>query len=533
MRARGTLSIPVGATWLGSANRIFAFASLLGLAASALSGCGKPKAGRDGNASFLLDSGAPVTTETAVTSSRPLDNGKSFRLGYGYDNLSGERRVSCLDPTKYDLMGRNVRTTVTNFEIVNNKEELANQLNIQVNAEASGSYGSVTGSASTKTQIMKSAHFGNNTMMGLLSFVHRAQEIGIEDKDMDLLTEANITLLNKDNGAFRLHCGDVFTRSVTTGAALYVVVNVTSKTSEITNHTETENSIKAAFMNLYSASATTAVTAETKKTLANYHIAIKCSTVGTSADACAQAIDSANSENLSSVIDFLNNAKKAVATSVSSSPDMMVAVDEIFADYPKPGLLATKKKKDVFFDYSPQKAVVNDLLAKELVVDKICDTSSISACSEAQLTLAQQIKDCARQENWPDCDPTQVKLDKILDDSRRLAIGKVFLYQNGSGSSNHGQTMSIDFDKLVNGQSVFFPGKIYNLTDYGYNDVPSSFASTLAPGWQMRVFEAVDAGGRCYMIGTASPRIIDFGWFGHKASSFRLERVGDYPTTCN
>ena len=75
-----------------------------------------------------------------IPSSRPLDSGEPFRLGYGYDNLSGERHLSCLDQN-FTVADRVVSTSDSDFSVLQSKEDLAKKLNIEINAEASGSYG--------------------------------------------------------------------------------------------------------------------------------------------------------------------------------------------------------------------------------------------------------------------------------------------------------------------------------------------------------------------------------------------------------
>lgn len=374
-------------------------------ALTAVTGCRATN--HEGEGSFIMDTGAPLTTETPLTSSRPLDSGKSFRLGYGYDKMSGERRTSCLDPTKFELQGRNVRSTESKFELVSNKDDLAKQLNIEVNAEASGSYGTVTGSASSKTQIMKTANFSSRSILGVMSFVHRAQEIEIES-EYQPLAAGQLTELAANKEGFRLRCGDAYTKSVTTGAAMYVLVNVSSKTSEITDHSTTAHSVKAAFGEVFSATASTSVTKETKETLANLNISVGCFSVGISSDACASSFTAVNGDDINGIITYINNAKTAMATSVASNPGMLVAIDEIFEEYPKPSDRINEPRNEVFFDYTPRLATLRDLLESETQMNSTCSMSTSASCNELRGAFASQIKNCARQQNWADCHPDSI-----------------------------------------------------------------------------------------------------------------------------
>ena len=475
--------------------------------------------------SFIMDTGTPLTTETSVTSTRPLDNGQSFRMGYGYDDIAGTRHTSCLDSTTYSLVGRNVRTTDMHFALINSKEDLANELNIQVNAEASASYGTVTGSTTAKVNILKKSSFSDHSVMGLVTLSHRAQMLEVES-DGDILNAKMAELLATDPKAFRLRCGDEYTRSATTGAALYIAVNADAKSSNVTDHVGTENEIKAAFSNLITASTTATVSKDTQKTLANYSITMSCSSVGTTSDACAQPIIAVNADDLGSIIDFLNKAKASVAASIDSNPNLLVAVDEQFKEYPKPSTAIDKKKFAVFFDFNPQLNVVHDLLQKEVEVNNACGIFQYPSCAKVRTVLAGQIKKCAVQEDWPDCDPSQVNLDALHQELGSADRGIVVL-----NSSTKHTAVTLDFNSYGSNKVRYEPNKIYNLTDLNFNDAASDYNATLVSGWQLRLFQHVNGGGPCVVI-KSTDRINHLRYFSGYISSFRLEPVQDRPAPC-
>ena len=475
--------------------------------------------------SFIMDTGTPLTTETSVTSTRPLDNGQSFRMGYGYDDIAGTRHTSCLDPTSYSLVGRNVRTTDMHFSLINSKEDLANELNIQVNAEASASYGSINGSTTAKVNILKKSSFSDHSVMGLVTLLHRAQMLEVES-DGDILNAKMSDLLEKDPKAFRLRCGDEYTRSATTGAALYIAVNADAKSSSITDHAGTENEIKAAFSNLLTASTTATVSKDTQKTLANYSVTMSCSSVGTTSDACAQPIIAVNADDLGSIIDFLNKAKASVAASIDSNPNLLVAVDEQFKEYPKPSTAVDKKKFDVFFDFNPQLNVVHALLQKEVEVNNACGIFQYPSCAKVRSLLAGQIKKCAVQEDWPDCDPSQVNLDALHKELGSADRGMVVL--NSSVTHN---SVTLDFNSYGSSDVRYAPNKIYNLTDLSFNDTATDYRATLVSGWQLRLFQHVNGGGTCVVI-KSTDRVDRLRYFAGFASSFRLEPAQDRHAAC-
>ena len=483
---------------------------------------------KEGFESFLLDTGSPLTTETSITSTRPIDSGDSFRMGYGYDRLSGVRTLSCLDPTLYKLAGRNVRATSKRSVLVSSKEDLAKELNIEFNAEASATYQTITASASSKTDIMKKATFSTRTVMALLSFVHRAQSIEIEG-DANFMSPASTTLLKADNKAFRLKCGDAYTKSVTTGAAVYILAQLTSKASEITDKINTEQGIKVAFDTIMSANASTKVSDETKKTLANFSITIDCISVGVNASACAEPIQAIDSENIAPVVEYMNNVKKSFAESVNSNPNMLVAIDENFEDYPRPVELADAKKFAVFYDYTPKLGIIKDLLERETAVNTICNIQKQNSCDDARKKLATQISMCARQDFWPDCNTAVADAINVVLDASKASPGTVTMYKH-TGQS--GRNIFLDFNRYTTDSDALQPNKIYNLAPLNFDRIATDFKANLKIGWQLRVFEKPDGGGRCFMITSGVDRG-DFGWFNDKASSFRLERQGDYPTSCD
>ena len=112
------------------------------------------------------------------------------------------------------------------------------------------------------------------------------------------------------------------------------------------------------------------------------------------------------------------------------------------------------------------------------------------------------------------------------------AIGSVKIWEHHSGGAASGKTFTINFDNpdaFVN----FEPNKVYNFADHNFqDDIASGFKSNLMSGWHLRVYEHRDGKGKCWMIKDKKDEIFNFKWFNDKASSFRLEKSGDYPAGC-
>jgi len=470
-----------------------------------------------------------------IPSSRPLDGGKSFRLGYGYDMLSGERHGSCLDG-KFEVIPRSIGSTQSEFSLISTKEELARKLNIELNAEASGSYGVVSGSVSSKTQILRQANFSEQSILGILSLVYLAKELTIEG-GKETLSSVNTELLKQDAKTFRLQCGDAFSRSVNTGAAIYVVIGMQSKNANVQNSVETSNSIKAAFGGLFNANASVAVSQEQQELLQNFHLTVTCHSLGANSTACSQPLAGIDPSNFNPLVQFVDGVKAELSKSIESQPELFVSVDEVLEEYPKPKGMEEVKRSDIFMDFSSQAQFVRQLLDREIQVHHICNVMKLKSCVDVQVALANQIRYCARQESFVDCDPNLASIDKLLSEVSTqtvtdTSIGRVTFWEHFQNGIPGGKVFVADFDRPTSDPINFKSNQIYNLSDHNYNDIATGYQSTLREGWQLRVFEHVNGDGRCWMVGAADPQIFNFGWFNDKASSFRLETVGQYPTSC-
>ncbi len=502
----------------------------LGLACTSKSG----KSGSGSDVFYSEDGTVASTTGTTFTSTRSWDEGQEFRLGDGYDNLSGERRRTCLDtetPGKAILRGRNLNSMTSDFQVVQSKEDLAKKLNVVVNAEVSGSYGVYSGSASTKNDITKNTSFNERSIVGIMSMVYSAQTMSV-DLDEDPLSPTAAALLASDTKRFRQRCGDSYTKSVTTGAALYLVVNMVAKESDTLNKLVSNSSVSASMSTVFSAKVSTDVTKEQTDKLSKFNISVKCYSVGISVDACAQSMTSIDPTDVSTFLSFIATTRSQFAASASGTDrKLLVAIDEHFDNYPKPIAAADKKLSEVFFDVTPQRAIIKDLLSKDNEINYLCNVELYNNCDEVRNDLAKQMEFCARQELWPDCDPSLVDLNKMKANASKGTIGKVVMWEDYLRGRPGKHNIVIDFDKS-NSTIKFQENTIYNFSDFGFDNVASGFQSSLAQGYQMRVFEDADGEGKCYMVGSYDTRIFSFGNFNDKASSFRLEKVGAYPSNC-
>ena len=488
-----------------------------------------------GASSFVMArTGEPLTDDTEIISSRPVDDGSSFRIGYGYDRLSGKRFLSCLDSEKYQLIGRNLMATESEMTIVDSKEHLATVLDMEINVECSLILGFISGGYSSKTKILREATFDDRSIVALMKLSHRAQEIGI-DSSYEVLSDDSIALLKANPQAFRLTCGDAYTRRVATGGSIYILLNLTSNDSDIHNRKEVSSTIKAGLGGIFSTTINTNTINDLQRALSSFQVSAHCTSQGITADACGQTFSNASGDNLvAKVTSYLNSTREKALASFSHHPEKFVAIEEGLENYEKPINMTGISRDEIFYDYRLYDGNVQLLLLVEKDGHARCRNKNLSVCSRFYEQVAEQLYYCSRQDQWVDCDAHSVGgiYSAVIDATteKKMSIGVVTLYEHREGGVTGGKQFIIDFDR-EDGPNQFKPDQIYDLGDWDWNDLATSYHTTLSAGWQLRMFEHHDGGGRCYMI-RGGNRVFNFGWYNDKATSFRLERVGDYPNSC-
>jgi hypothetical protein len=225
-------------------------------------------------------------------------------------------------------------------------------------------------------------------------------------------------LLQKSPADFRLQCGDAFSRSVSTGAAVYVIVELQSKSADTQTTRDTNNAVKEAFSALFSASLSAAISKEQQQTLQAYEIKMSCHSVGANSSACSQAVTDIDPNNISPLLTYVEKVKAEFSKSIESQADLFVSINEVLEEYPKPIGLEGKNRQEIFIDFSPQAAVVRELLDREIQINQLCNIKQLKSCPDLRLALAKQMRYCARQETWVDCSPSMVSLDKLLAEAQ-------------------------------------------------------------------------------------------------------------------
>jgi len=516
------------ARWMGIQGRCFLM--LWGVGCSLLSGCNTPGIG-------AIDPtvGEPPRDESLYVYSalahRPKDGSSTNWVGDGYDTLSGQRRASCLDNTKTVIRTYPLNRAVDTLYMVGSRSELAEKLNLEVSAEASGTYKTVTGNGSVKTAIVRETSISSNSVTAIAEYRYLKDEIMVYDS-LPSMAEAKIALLQQDKVNFRRECGDKFTRKIRTGASLYLIFKADKVVQSSNNQNQVESALKLGFGSLLGANGSTKLSEEQKKIVSNYTISCKCYSEGTSAHPCADNMLNATGVDVddkdNTILERIKSAKMALANDIDNGRNI-VTVSEELEKYDVPAVFGSKGLFEVFFDYRGYLEKIQEWLKIEDQVTPLCDATKflVAECTAAQAQISGAIENCAEMRNVlaGSCQsPVAGQFDALLSAN---SAGEVVLCEDGGCN---GRKLALRFDHLYSGYAEVYPNTLYSLHDdrFRFADIVSCYwAGSLKPGWQLVLYEHPDGGGRQAVISAGTVYGNTPKKFNDKASAFRLERISN------
>jgi len=470
---------------------------------------------------------APVEGATTIEKGpMPIDYGNLYWLGDGYDALSGQRRVSCLDSEQIQYRAYPVHQSYDTLDIVYSVEELASKLNVEFNAEVSGTYENVTATPAAKTNILKETEISSAAIVAVAEFRYVKDHVAVYGARPSL-APARAASLATDPLEFRGQCGDKFTRSLKRGAALVLVFKAVQIKQLYHDASQVQEAIKIGMNQLFGVSTSLTVTVDQRLILNSFRISARCYSEGASAHPCAD-----NQLNIAgvtlgdaAVLERIAAAKKALAADVEAGSALAV-LDEEFERYAVPAAQRLKLPDDVYFNYAEHLKMIQGWLKVEDQLNSICAAvpGVADACDEARVSLGEDIANCADQNLWPRAAcraPTALDFANV----RRLGdAGLVDLFADGGA---RGQSVHLDFSHLFGRQSVLRPYVLYSLhteRDAGLADRLSSVRQQLKNGWRLVFYEHPDGSGRSITLSEGTASYVDAAWFNDKASSFRLLR---------
>ncbi len=333
---------------------------------------------------------------------RPKDGSTTTNwVGDGFDTLSGHRRSSCLDKDKTVIRSYPLNRAVDTLYLVGSRSELAEKLNVEVSAEASGTYKTFTGNGSVKTSILRETSISSNSVTAIAEYRYLKDEIMVYDS-VPTMAADKVALLAKDKAELRRECGDKFTRKVNTGASLYLIFKADKVTQTSNNQNQVESALKLGFGTLLGANGSTKLSDEQKKIVSNYTISCKCYSEGTSAHPCADnmlnatGIDVDDKDN--TILERIKSAKMALANDIDNGRNI-VTVSEELEQYDVPSELRPRGLFEVFFDYRSFLEKIQQWLKLEDEVSPLCSAINFlrPECEAATKTLSSEIENCADQ----------------------------------------------------------------------------------------------------------------------------------------
>ncbi len=460
-------------------------------------------------------------------SERPKD--ASNWIGDGYDMLSGQRRASCLDMSQTVIRTYPLNRAVDTLYLVGSRSELANKLQLEVNAETSGTYKTFTGNASIKTAIVRETAVNENSITAVAEYRYLKDEIAVYNS-VPLLADDKLALLQQDNVLFRRECGDKLTRVIRTGASLYLIFKAEKVEQTTHSQTQVESAMKLGFGSIIGFNPSSKLNDEQKQIVSKFKISCKCYSEGTSAHPCADNMLNATGLSLderdNTILERIKSAKMALANDIDNGRNI-VTVDEELEPYEIPSVFGNKGLFEVFFDYRGTLDKIQQWLKVEDQVTALCSSVDFldEACERATRTIGEALENCAVQRNLVagSCRaPGAGEFDEILGAN---SAGELLLCEDGSC---RGRKLTLRFDNLYTGYGSLYPDVLYNLhhDPFRFSDIASCYqAGNLRPGWKVVLYENADGGGRQAEIPAGQVYGNVPSGFNDKASSFRLMRA--------
>lgn len=459
----------------------------------------------------------------------PADPRELHWLGDGYDVLSGERKGSCLDFDAVTFRSYPINQAFDTMDLVFSKSEMAKKLSTNINAEISGTYRGVSFSPSLKATILRETNVTGNVLVAVASFIYAKDQISIYES-VPGLDPARSDLLAKDKEGFRRQCGDKFSKSIRTGAALFLIVRAEQLSETSHSQSEIQQAFKVGLGQLFGISPSVAVTNDQKTILNRFRLSTRCYSDGVSGRPCADHQLNLSSFTLGDmpIFEKVSAAKKALV-SEAMERKVTAVLDEQMDFYPFPRGDEHRGVFDVFFDYRPYLSNIRQWLFIEDKVQSICHSLYrdvwADECRAASDAISEALTACAEQAEWSQglcrAPESQAFADLLALDNG----GWVELWDYPGAQ---GRSVRLSFAGLLRRGAGIRPNVIYSLHDDRFNfaDQLSSAVVHLEKGWQLVLYEHVDGTGSKWVIQPGPEHTIDFPrWFGNKASSFVVKRV--------
>lgn len=473
-----------------------------------------------------------------VDKAKALDaNLKEYPIGTGYNVLTGERTPTCLEPSTLRTIVSSPMEISDSYSVAHDYKDLYNKLETQFGADIGGGWQIFTGTLSFKTSIMKEAKMTSDDIVILAGYTYKKDFISMQSPGLSYASFfQDLSLKNKD--LFRKYCGDRYTKDVTVGATMQMVFTAKKLDSSKWDQTKVDAAVQVKIANIINVGTNVSVSPEQKTILNSYSFSMKCYSLGTSSDVCANygastALDLANDEI--ALQKKILTARQAIAAEVKEGKYLTI-VKETMVDYDVPLLVCTHNDSatcpsrwSYFTDYRNRLAKVKELSLSKTDSEEVCQKTPFweHRCGKVAENLDNAIASCrVLSEECPMLD--EADLNIVLSAKNP---GTVELWQNKDFAGNF---WSLDFRNLLNGNTMQ-ASTFYSFADIGQpkaNNAISSIRSHLLPGWTVRFFKETSStqrGEQYDVTGALDIPLVDTVWKGSndQISSFELVPPAD------
>jgi hypothetical protein len=329
---------------------------------------------------------------------------------------------------------------------------------------------------------------------------------------------------------FRQQCGDKFTKSIRTGAALFLIVRAEQVSETSHSQSEIQQAFKAGLGQLFGISPSVIVTSEQRSILSRLRLSTRCYSDGVSGHPCAD-----NQLNLASfhvsdvpIFERVSAAKKALATEAMERK-VTAVLEEEMDYYPVPSEHRGRIPFEEFFNYRPYLSKIREWITVEDQVQSICQSLYrdlwTDECHMVTDELSRSLAVCAEQDEWAQglCrSPKADEFESVLS----LDNGGWIEFWDGPGAQ--GRSFRLDLSDLLGREARLRPNVYYSLHEdrFDFADLTSSMSVHLEKGWQIVLYEHVDGMGSKWVLPAGAQQTITFPrWFNNKVSSFVIRRV--------
>ncbi|MCO7224790.1 hypothetical protein [Pleionea sp. CnH1-48] len=335
-----------------------------------------------------------------------------FHLGKGFGLTEGDYAPEemCLKTDDLSVTTTPVNQDQLIFSQVQNSQDLYSKLDLDISADLSLSIGAFGLDADGKYELFRESKMKQDNSRVLIKWQRKAERLDlVSSTPFKLKNYWKSNYINPTDGSdvsethFRNQCGDQYVKSVTTGARLYVLLEIGNEELSTTEMETTSYNAKLKIASIFNASSSGTISSETRQFFEKHSIQLKVYTEGgSSVNASVQNV------SLDNVKAFADNFIAGVTSAGH------VALDKDLAYYPVPVEYNHLTHFNVYKDYRPARDNMRRWLSLDHQVNGRCENLTRvdaqagqskyrSRCHAARVNMGTHTEYCAVGQQWGDC----------------------------------------------------------------------------------------------------------------------------------